>query len=304
MTTAADLGARGLIAFPITPMDADGRVDGAALACLVRRCADAGVDAVCVLGSTGTYPFVSRDERRRAVEAAATALGGNLPLHAGVGALRTDDAVRHAREAAEAGAVLGLLAPMSYTPLTEPEVETHFRTVASEGGLPLVIYDNPAATHFSMSDPLIGRLSRTPGIVAVKAPSLPPPETAGRVAALRSIAPAGFSVGFSGDVNAAETLIAGADAFYSVLAGLFPKPMVEIRRAVATGDAAAARRIDRALQPVWALMREHGGVRVMYAAANHVGLTDAQPPRPILPLSGAARDAVTAAIDGLGDRLG
>lgn len=294
----------GLIAFPITPMDADGRVDGAALGRLVRRCADAGVDAVCVLGSTGTYPFVARDERRRAIEAAAEALDGRVPLHAGVGALRTDEAVRHARDATEAGAVLGLLAPMSYTPLTEAEVETHFRTVAGEGGLPLVIYDNPAATHFAMSDALIGRLSHAPGIVAVKAPSRPPPEIAERVSALRSAAPQGFSVGFSGDVNAAEALIAGADAFYSVLAGLFPKPMVEIRRAVADGDADTARRIDAALQPLWALMREHGGVRVMYAAANHEGLTDAEPPRPILSLSGDAREAVTGAIDRLSGLLG
>lgn len=289
----------GLVAFPITPMDADGRVDVTAISRLVRRC----VDAVCVLGSTGSYPFVSRDERRRAIEAAAAVLGGQVPLHAGVGALRTDEAVRHASDARAAGAVLGLLAPMSYTPLTEDEVETHFRTVAEQGGLPLAIYDNPAPTHFAMSDALVGRLSHAPGIVAVKAPSRPPPETAERVSALRSITPAGFSVGFSGDANAAEVLIAGADAFYSVLAGLFPEPMVEMRRAVAAGDAGAARKIDAALQPVWVLMREYGGVRFIYAAANHIVLTDAQPPRPILPLSGTARDRVARAVDGLREVL-
>ena len=296
--------AKGLIAFPITPMDAGGRVDEAALRRLVRRCADAGVDAVCVLGSTGTYPFVSRDERRRAIEAAAAELRDRLPLHAGVGALRTDDAIRHASDARSAGAAMGLLAPMSYTPLTEDEVETHFRTVAGEGGLPLAIYDNPAATHFSISDALIGRLARVPGIVAVKAPSAPGPDAAGRVVALRSIVPEGFSVGFSGDANAAEVLIAGADAFYSVLAGLFPQPMVALRQLVAAGDLGRARGIDRELMPMWDLMRTFGGVRVMYAAANHLGLTDAEPPRPILPLAGEARDRVESAIERLGETVG
>jgi 4-hydroxy-tetrahydrodipicolinate synthase len=89
----------GLIAFPITPMDAAGRVDAGALRRLVRRLIEAEVDAVCVLGSTGSYPFLARDERRRAIEAAADETAGRLPLFAGVGALRTDDAILCAQDA-------------------------------------------------------------------------------------------------------------------------------------------------------------------------------------------------------------
>jgi 4-hydroxy-tetrahydrodipicolinate synthase len=116
----------GLIAFPITPMDGDGRVDGSALRRLVRRLVDAEVDAVCVLGSTGSYPYLARDQRLRAIEAAAAEIDGRLPLWAGIGALRTDHAIQHAQDAAAAGVAMGLLAPVSYTPLTEAEVEAHF----------------------------------------------------------------------------------------------------------------------------------------------------------------------------------
>jgi 4-hydroxy-tetrahydrodipicolinate synthase len=61
----------GLSAFPITPADEGGRVDTDALATLLGRLQAAGVDSVGLLGSTGTYAYLTRSERRRAVEAAA-----------------------------------------------------------------------------------------------------------------------------------------------------------------------------------------------------------------------------------------
>ena len=61
----------GLSAFPITPSDADGRVEADALRRLLEPLAAAGVDSIGLLGSTGTYAYLSPDERRRAVEIAA-----------------------------------------------------------------------------------------------------------------------------------------------------------------------------------------------------------------------------------------
>ncbi len=160
----------GLSAFPITPSDADGRVDAAALRRLLEPLATAGVDSIGLLGSTGTYAYLSRDERRQAVEIAAETVSGRAPLLVGIGALRTDEAIRLARDAQAAGAAAGLLAPVSYTPLTEAELVAHFEAVAGEGGLPLVIYDNPTTTHVRFSPELIGRIARLPGVVAAKCP--------------------------------------------------------------------------------------------------------------------------------------
>ena len=222
---------RGLAAYPITPADAGGRVDVAALRRLVRRLADAGVGSIGLLGSTGTYAYLSRPERRRAIEAAVEAAAGAVPVMAGVGALRTDEAVALARDAKAAGAGAGLLAPVSYTPLTEEEVFVHFRTVAGEAGLPLCIYNNPGTTHFTFSVELEARLSGVDGVVAVKNPAPAAGEVAEQLAELRRRTPAGFSLGWSVDAHAAEALIAGGDAWHSVVAGLFPEPALAICRA-------------------------------------------------------------------------
>lgn len=121
---------RGLSAFSLTPTDAEGRVQVETLAALLRRIEGAGVDSIGLLGSTGGYAYLTRAERQRAVRAAVESLHGTVPLIVGVGALRTDEAKALARDAQEAGADGLLLAPMSYTPLTEEEVFRHTVEVA------------------------------------------------------------------------------------------------------------------------------------------------------------------------------
>jgi len=289
----------GLSAFPITPADAAGRVDVPALRRLVSRLAAAGVDSVGLLGSTGSYPYLARDERRRAIDAAMEELGGRVSLLVGVGALRTDAAVALAQEAREAGADAGLLAPVSYTPLLDDEVAAHFEAVAAVG-LPLCIYNNPGTTHFTFSPALTARLSRVPGIAAVKNPAPEAAHVAADIAGLRAACAPGFCVGYAIDARGTEAMLAGADAWFSVAAGLFPAPCAAIVRAVWAGDAVEARRIDATLQPLWDLFATHTSLRVMFAAASHLGLCQAAPPLPIHPLGPDAQRDVVAVVGALG----
>jgi 4-hydroxy-tetrahydrodipicolinate synthase len=290
---------KGLSAFPITPANAEGQVDVDALRRLVARLTAATVDSIGLLGSTGTYAYLSRSERRRALDTALEEAAGRVPILVGVGALRTDEAVRLAQDAKAAGAAAGLLAPVSYTPLTEDEVFEHFATVARESRLPLCIYDNPSTTHFRFSPALIGRLSRLPDIIAVKSPAPEPQAIAAHLADLRRVVPDGFSLGYSGDWNAVEALIAGGDAWYSVVAGLFPRISMGLAQAVQNGDAAEARRLNERLGPLWSLFKEFSSLRVIYASADALGICRAEPPRPILPLAAAARQRVADVLKAL-----
>lgn len=290
----------GLSAFPITPCDAAGTVDGAALSRLLGRLLTPAVTSIGLLGSTGSYPYLTRETRRRALEVAVETVAGRMPILVGVGALRTDEAVRLAQDAKAIGATAGLLAPVSYTPLTDDEIVAHFEAVARESGLPLCIYDNPTTTHVSVHPGLAARLSRIPGIVAIKSPAPPAKDVADRHAALRAAVPEGFSVGFSGDWHATEALLAGGQVWYSVAAGLFPEPCGAILRAARAGDAGEARRLDVALEPLWALFRTHSSLRVVYAAAAILDLCRPELPRPLLPLSESVQRQVAETLSQLG----
>jgi 4-hydroxy-tetrahydrodipicolinate synthase len=289
----------GLSAFPITPTHPDGGLDNEALKRLVQRLVEAGVGSIGLLGSTGTYAYLTPDARRRAVETGLEAADGRCSVMVGISALRTDDAMRLGEDARAQGAHAVLLAPVSYTPLTDEEVALHFTSVASEVGLPLCIYNNPTTTHFTFSDTLLSRLSQTPNIVALKNPAPTVDQVEREILGLRARVPSSFSLGYSGDWRATEALIAGGDAWYSVMAGLFPRPCLDIVSAIDRGDIETARRLDRMLQPLWDLFQAFSSLRVVYAAANLLGLCVAQPPRPIMPLCGPARDRVADVLDSL-----
>lgn len=288
---------RGLSAFPITPADEHGRVDTDALGRLVERLCAARVDSIGLLGSTGIYAYLTREERRRAVEAAVESGKGRTPIMASIGALRTGHAQDLAKDAHAAGADALLLAPVSYTPLTQNEVHEHFRSVAGATDLPLCIYNNPGTTHFSFGRDLLERLSKIETVQAVKMPLPANGDFVEELADLR--ARTSLSIGYSGDWGMQEAMLAGADAFYSVLAGLLPAPVLSLARAAQAGDAAEAKRIDETLQPLWTTFKAFGSLRVMYVVQERLGLGTARPPRPILPLEGEDRKRVEAAVEGL-----
>jgi 4-hydroxy-tetrahydrodipicolinate synthase len=136
-------------------------------------------------------------------------------------------------------------------------------------------------------------------IVAVKNPA---PEIAAMpevLADLRRRTPAGFSVGTSVDWRAAEALLASYDAWYSVLGGVLPELCLPIVRAAAAGNAARARRLNAALQPLWQAFMQHSSLRVVYAIVNLLGICRAVPPRPILPLEESAQRQVASVLESL-----
>ncbi|WP_075220279.1 dihydrodipicolinate synthase family protein [Acuticoccus yangtzensis] len=292
---------QGLSAFPLTPVDAAGKVEDATLARFLDRIIDAEAGSIGLLGSTGGYAYLSRETRRVAVRVAVDHVAGRVPVIVGVGALRTDAAVALAQDAKAAGADGLLLAPMSYTPLTAEEVYRHFAAVADAGGLPLCIYNNPSTTGFTFTADLIARLAKLPHVAAVKMPLAANGAYADELKRLRALTPDGFAIGYSGDWGAADALLAGSDAWYSVIAGLLPGPALALTRAAQAGDAAEARRIDAAFRPLWDLFKARGSFRVMFMIADVLGLAALEPPRPILPLPDSERGAVEAALNALGE---
>lgn len=293
---------RGISAFPITPTDDHGIVDIEGVARLVRHLAEAGVDSIGLLGSTGTYAYISRTERLRAVRAAVQAVGGRVPLMVGIGALRTDDAQDLARDAEAEGADGLLMAPVSYTPLTQHEAFEHYATVAATTRLPLCVYNNPGTTHFAFTPALLDRLAELPNIAAVKMP-LPSAGLIGNdLTELRSRATGVLAIGYSGDWGMADALAAGADGFYSVLAGFLPVQAMALAAAIEANDTNETARINRQLQPFFELFRQLGSLRVAYAAVAELGLGSVSPPKPILPISGTDVRRVAKALWAIMDR--
>lgn len=288
----------GLSAFPLTPIR-DDSVDERAFAGLVERLVTAGVDSIGALGSTGAYPYLTREERRRVAQL-AVAHAGEVPVVVGIGALRTSDVLACAADAQTAGAAALLLAPVSYQPLTADEVHGLFEQVTAAVDVPVVLYDNPRTTRFTFTPELYAAIARLPHVAAVKIPGVPGPQedVEAHVALLRSVLPAHVRLAVSGDHLAAAGLRAGCDAWATSIGGTLPEVTVALTRAVQRGDVDAAAALDERLAPLWALVAQHGGMRVAAAAAEHLGLVDGPClPLPVRGLDPDARAQVVSLLD-------
>ncbi|MFD6055167.1 dihydrodipicolinate synthase family protein [Agromyces sp. NPDC060279] len=291
----------GLSAFPLTPLH-DDQLDERAFAGLIERLVAAGVDSITALGSTGSYAYLSPDERAR-VAHLAVEHAGPTPVFVGVGGLRTSQILSHVASAEAAGAAGVLLAPMTYQPLTADDVFELYRTVAEFTKLPVIVYDNPGTTHFTFTTELYARIAELPGIASIKIPGVLVDQAAQhRVAEIRAAIPEHVTIGVSGDAFAAAGLSAGCDAWYSVIGGTLPEPALTITRAALRGERAAAFTESERLAPLWSLFAEFGGsLRVVAAIAEHLGLVPERClPLPIQGLDGPQRARVAAVVEQIG----
>ncbi|WP_252107160.1 MULTISPECIES: dihydrodipicolinate synthase family protein [unclassified Halomonas] len=283
----------GLSAFPLTPVSEQG-VREDEFTHFVARLASARVDSIGVLGSTGNYMYLSREARARVTRLAVDS-AGDVPVVAGIGALSTREVIRLAEDAQKAGASGVLLAPVSYQTLTEEEAFCHYKAVCDTLDVPLCVYDNPGTTHFAFSDALHARIAALPRVASIKIPPVPLDRDAAqtRIERLRALIPDDVTIGISGDPAAATALAAGCDGWYSVLGGLFPDAALAITRAAQAGNIEDARRVSATFEPLWALYREHGSLRVIATAAEVLGLASAPClPLPLKTLTGEARQRV------------
>ncbi|NUP42545.1 MAG: dihydrodipicolinate synthase family protein [Streptomyces sp.] len=290
----------GLSAFPLTPTSESG-IDEQAYARLVARLASAGVDSIGALGSTGSYAYLSREQRARAARIAVEA-AEETPVIVGIGALRTSQVLALAEDAQTAGASAVLLAPMTYQPLTEDEVFGLYEDVTRELSVPLCVYDNPGTTHVHFTDELHARIAELPQVAAIKIPPVPDDADAARerVQALRALIPDTVTIGVSGDWTAATGLTAGCGAWYSVIGGLFPRTALALTRAAQGGDAVQAAALSERLEPLWELFRQYGSLRVISGAAAHLGLApEMNLPSPLRGLAPDARERLVSVLDGL-----
>jgi 4-hydroxy-tetrahydrodipicolinate synthase len=289
----------GLSAFPLTPATSEGRVDVDALGRLLERLVVAGVNSIGLLGSTGIYAYLEQPERRRAIAAAVEAVAGRTPLIVGIGALRTDATVALARDAEICGADALLLAPVSYTPPTEEEVFAHYVAVSETSALPICLYNNPGTTHVVLSAELLGRLSHLPRLAAVKMPLPVDGDIARDLRRLREITPTDYQIGYSGDWGTAPALLAGADTFYSGIAGILPTPMVALARFARAGSTCDAEALDARFKPLWSLCRAHGAMRISYAIGQLLNLEVRDPPLPIQPVARQVVEEIARALEHL-----
>lgn len=231
---------RGAYTALVTPFTADGEVDQAAFRAFVAWQAAEGIDGLVPCGTTGESPTLSAAERDFLI-GTAVEIGRErgIPVIAGTGTNVTKKTIEATRRAAELGADAALVVTPYYNKPDQRMLEAHYRAVADEGGLPVVVYNVPGRTGVNVEAATLLRLAEHPRIVAVK-------EASANLDQIQTIVrnrPDDFSV-LSGDDSWTLTfLVHGGDGIISVASNEIPGPMAALCRAARDGDWDEARRL-------------------------------------------------------------
>jgi len=225
----------------VTPFRQDGSLDERSLRRLIQRQIDGGIDFLVPCGTTGESPTLTRDEHLRVVEITVEVAKGRVPVLAGAGGYNTAEVMELARELAEMG-VDGILSVTPYyNKPTQEGLYQHYRAIAEEVPLPIVLYSVQGRTGVNVEPATVKRLAEVENIVGIK-------EASGNIAqmgAILNLVPEGFVV-LSGDDALTLPLAAlGGRGVISVVSNEIPAEMSRLTRLAVEGDFRGAREIHR-----------------------------------------------------------
>jgi 4-hydroxy-tetrahydrodipicolinate synthase len=261
----------GSIVALVTPKHND-KVDINALQGLVKWHSDNESDAIVVVGSTGEGALLIEDERKEVIKGAIEAsktCERYIPIIAGCGASSTRHTIESVQKAELYGADAAMVVSPCYVRPSQDGVFQHFKAVAENTSLPIVIYNHPTRTGINLQSETIVRLCmELPQIVAVKDSN---PDLS-RVAAMRSKLPNTVSLLSGDDAINMGFLAQGGNGIISVTANVFPKLCANFIAAWRKRDTAKAFEIHQALMPVhFSMCCEPNPSPVMYATSRLIG---------------------------------
>ena len=282
---------RGVLAPVITTFyPQTGELDLASFAANIRSHLAAGLHGIVVTGSTGEATLLDSNERAAMVDAAREMVPPDKTLIVGTGAESTRTSLELTRDAASRGAdAVLVVAPHYYgTAMTTPALSKHYRRIADESPVPVVLYNIPKYMHFSLAPGLVSELSLHDNIVGIK-------DSSGDLSLLASYLEAA-SESFAVLTGNAGTFLGAlrAGAHGGILAvALFAAAMsLDAYEANLRGDDAAADAAQARLTPLGAKIVGEMGVAGVKAAMDRVGLLGGPVRSPLLPLDEARRALV------------
>ena len=159
---------RGSMVAVVTPMEADGALDFAALARLVEFHIENGTDALIAVGTTGESATLDFEEHITVVAKVVELVRRRIPVIAGTGANSTREALHLTQRAMEAGADACLLVTPYYNKPTQEGLYRHYKLIADRVPIPQILYNVPGRTACDMQPDTVERLADTPNIIGIK----------------------------------------------------------------------------------------------------------------------------------------
>jgi 4-hydroxy-tetrahydrodipicolinate synthase len=252
----------------VTPFTQDLQVNYQIAAELAVRLIDSGSDGIVVAGTTGESPTLTKKEKLMLFKTVVEAVGGKATVIAGTGSYDTAESIELTREAERTGVDGVMLVAPYYNKPSQEGLYQHFKTIAKETNLPIILYNIPGRTGVNLAVDTLMRLAGIDNIAAVK-------EASGNLAQVSEICekvPDDFLVYSGDDALTLPVMSVGGVGIISVAAHIAGRKIQEMVTAFGKGDLEKAIRINLEIGPLNRALFINTNPIMVKAACNLLGI--------------------------------
>lgn len=254
------------------------------------------VDAIIVCGTTGESATMSDAERKETIKYAIKKVDKRVPVIAGTGSNSTHTAIELSKYAESVGADGLLIVTPYYNKTTQRGLIAHYKAIASEVSIPIVLYNVPSRTGVNINPETCLELSKVPNIVAVK-------EASGNISQIAKIAHLcrnNLAIYSGNDDQIVPVLSLGGLGVISVLSNIEPKFVHKMITDYLEGNVKESFEAQlNALPLIEALFSEVNPIPVK-AALNMMGYNCGIPRMPLVELSDQGKEKLEKAMKDFG----
>lgn len=121
-----------------------------------------------VVGTTGEFYGLTPEEKREIYRITVDEVKGKVPVYAGTNGITTRETIMLTQIAEECKVdAVSVLTPMFIAP-TQDQLINHYKSIAENTSLPVVLYNNPPKTSVNLSPATVAKLAEVPNIVGIK----------------------------------------------------------------------------------------------------------------------------------------
>ncbi|HHW38935.1 MAG TPA: 4-hydroxy-tetrahydrodipicolinate synthase [Bacillales bacterium] len=230
----------------VTPFDGKGNIDFDKVTDLVNYLLDNGTDSLIVAGTTGESPTLTTEEKVALYHHVVEVVNGRVPVVAGTGSNDTRASIELTKKAEEVGANAIMLVAPYYNKPDQDGLYEHFKAIANETNLPVMMYNIPGRCSINIAVDTIVKLSKVKNIVAVK-------EASGDLNAMTeiiSLTDDDFYLYTGDDSNTLPVLSIGGRGVISVASHIIGNEMQEMISLFESGDVKKAAGLHQRLLPI------------------------------------------------------
>ncbi|WLT07000.1 dihydrodipicolinate synthase family protein [Gilliamella apis] len=157
--------------FPPVPtiVNKKGELDKKGMGKLLDHLIDNEADGVLILGSGGEFCHMPPKLRYEVAEFAVNYINKRIPVMLGISSPSTAETIQYGKHAAQIGADAVLVVNPYYALLNSDAIYNHYKTVAENIDIPVLLYNFPALTGQDIGIDVITRLAKNlPNIIGLK----------------------------------------------------------------------------------------------------------------------------------------